>query len=100
MKRNPRRNFAPEFKARIALEAAKGLKTVNQIAAENELHPVQVSQWKKELLEGAAAVFEREGTAKKQLEAEARDRARLERKIGQLTLEVDWLTKKSKELGL
>lgn len=100
MKRNQRRNFASEFKARIALEAIKGLKTVNQIAADNDLHPVQVSQWKKELLEGAASVFEREGSSKKQEEAEARDRARLERKIGQLTLEVDWLTKKSKKLGL
>lgn len=100
MKRKNRRTFTAEFKARVALEAARGVKTVNEIAAEHELHPVQVSQWKKELLEGAAAVFERGGDAKKDEEAADRERARLERKIGQLTMEVEWLAKKSKELGL
>jgi putative transposase len=59
-----------------------------------------VGQWKKDLLEGAAAVFERGGSAKKDEEAAERERARLERKIGQLTMEVEWLAKKSKELGL
>jgi transposase len=82
-----RRNFTADFKARVALEAARGVKTINEIASEHDLDPVQVGQWKKELLERAAAVFERE-------------RARLERKIGQLTMEVEWLAKKSKELGL
>lgn len=95
-----RRIFTPEFKARIALEAAKGLRTINEIAADNELHPVQVSKWKKELVSGASTVFE-SGTSLREAEEEAeKDRARLERKIGQLTLEVDWLAKKSKELGL
>lgn len=84
----------------MALEAARGVRTVNEIAAEHELHPVQVSQWKKDLLEGAATVFERGGTDKKDEEAADRERARLERKIGQLTMEVEWLEKKSKELGL
>lgn len=100
MKRKNRRNFTAEFKARVALEAARGVRTVNEIAAEHELHPAQVSQWKKDLLEGAATVFERGGDAKKDEEAVDRERARLERKIGQLTMEVEWLAKKSKELGL
>ena len=98
MKKKTRRNFTPEFKARVALEAARGAKTINEIAAEHDLHPVLVGQWKKDLLEGAAAVFERGGSAKK--DEEAAERARLERKIGQLTMEVEWLAKKSKELGL
>ena len=93
MKKKNRRSFTAEFKARVALEAARGAKTINEIAAEHDLHPVQVGQWKKDLLEGAAAVFERGGAAE-------RERARLERKIGQLTMEVEWLAKKSKELGL
>lgn len=100
MKKKTRRNFTPEFKARVALEAARGAKTINEIAAEHDLHPVLVGQWKKDLLEGAAAVFERCGSAKKDEEAAERERARLERKIGQLTMEVEWLAKKSKELGL
>ncbi len=49
--RRKRRTHSPEFKARIALEALKEIKTVNQIAADNEIHPVQVSTWKKELKE-------------------------------------------------
>ena len=59
MKKKNRRNFTADFKARVALEAARGVKTINEIAAEHDLHPVQVGQWKKELLERAAAVFER-----------------------------------------
>lgn len=95
-----RRTFTPEFKARIALEAAKGLRTINEIAADNELHPVQVSKWKKELVSGASTVFESGTSLRDAEEVAEKDRARLERKIGQLTLEVDWLAKKSKELGL
>ena len=99
-KTRKRRKFTPEFKARVALEAARGLRTVNEIAADNELHPNQVSAWKKELLEGAASVFESGGEARRTEEAMEKERARYERKIGQLTIEVDWLEKKSKELGL
>jgi len=65
MKKKNRRNFTADFKARVALEAARGVKTINEIAAEHDLHPVQVGQWKKELLERAAAVFERGGADKK-----------------------------------
>jgi transposase len=72
-----RRNFTAEFKARVALEAARGLETINEIAAEHDLHPVQAGQWKKDLLEGAAAVFERGGAVKKDEEAAERERARL-----------------------
>ena len=95
-----RTKFTAEFKARVALEAARGLRTVNEIAADNELHPNQVSAWKKELLEGAASVFEGGSEARRTEEAMEKERARYERKIGQLTIEVDWLEKKSKELGL
>jgi len=76
------------------------LKTINQIAADNELHPVQVSQWKGELLKGASTVFEGGTSARKAGEEAEKQKARLERKIGQLAVEVDWLRKKSKELGL
>ena len=95
-----RRNHSSEFKARIALEAIKGLKTVQQIAAENNLHPVQVTQWKGQVLESAAGVFGR-GREKVDQTAEAeKQKERLERKVGQLVVEVDWLKKKCKELGI
>jgi hypothetical protein len=56
--KNKRRIHTAEFKARIALEAVKGLKTVQQIAEENEVHPTQVTQWKSQMIAGACEVFE------------------------------------------
>jgi len=100
-KRRTRRRFTAEFKARVAMEAARGIKTVSEIADENELHPVQVSQWKKELLDSAHLVFEKDSKdARLDAEASEKREARLERKVGQLSIELDWLQKKSKELGL
>jgi transposase len=99
MKKN-RRKFSAEFKARVALDAARGVRTINEIAADNELHPVQVSQWKSELLKGASTVFEGGTSARKTEEEGEKQKSRLERKIGQLAVAVDWLRKKSKELGL
>jgi transposase-like protein len=100
MTKRKRRRFSAEFKARVALEAARGVKTVNEIAADNELHPVQVSQWKKELMERAPEVFEAATKARSEKKASEEREARLERKVGQLTIELEWLQKKSKELGL
>lgn len=93
-----RRNHSAEFKARVALEAIKGVKTVQQIAAENHLHPAQVTQWKARMIESAVGIFGRgqgrgEGSSEEEKE-------RLERKVGQLAVEVDWLKKKCKELGI
>lgn len=93
-----RRKHTAEFKARVALEATKGLNTINEIAAKYEVHPVQVGSWKKELLERIPEVFERRNAAKDpDIEQE---RARLERKVGQLSMEVDWLEKKCVQLGI
>jgi transposase len=93
-----RRKHTAEFKARVALEALKGMDTVNQIAAKYEVHPVQVSNWKKELLEGAGSLFERKNArADKDQEQQIE---RLERKVGQLSMEVEFLEKKSIQLGI
>lgn len=94
-----RRRHDPEFKARIALEALKGVKTVQEIGKEFDIHPVQVSEWKKAMLEGAAGVFGA-GSGKTETEDFERERKDLHSKIGQLTVEVDFLRKKSKQLGL
>ena len=82
------------------MEALKGLKAVHEIAAENEIHPVQVSQWKKELQARMAEIFERKNGRSKDDDAEQRRVELLERKVGQLIIERDWLAKKSKELGI
>jgi transposase-like protein len=97
MKRQRRKHTA-EFKARVALEALKGMETVNQIAARYEVHPVQVATWKKRLLEGADSLFER-SNARPDAEQEHKI-AYLERKVGQLSVEVDFLEKKSVQLGI
>ena len=93
-----RRRHDAGFKARVALEALKGQKTTQQIAAEYDVHPTQVSDWKKTLLEGVGNAFEGKGSAEKEdFEAE---REKLHSKIGELTVKLDFLEKKSKQLGL
>ena len=94
-----RRRHEPAFKARVALEALKDIHSVQQIAQQYEVHPVQVSEWKKTMTHGADSLFEsgRSGDAAAEFE---RERAELHAKIGQLSMEVDFLRKKSRQLGL
>lgn len=93
-----RRKLTAEFKAMVALEALKGMETAHEIAAKHEVHPGQISQWKNELLEGAGSLFERKN-AKADKEQE-REIEALERKVGQLTMENEFLEKKSVQLGI
>lgn len=88
-----RRQFSPEFKAKVALEAIKGLTPLNELAAKYEIHPVQLANWKKAAVEGLAAVFE-SPRSKDTAESEATV-ALLYQQIGQLKVELDWLKKKS-----
>jgi transposase len=94
-----RRRHDPEFKARVALEALKGIRTIQEIAREFDIHPVQVSEWKKIMASNAASAFGA-GAGKSGAEEFERERERLHAKIGQQAVELDWLTKKSKQLGL
>ena len=97
MKRK-RRKHSAEFKARVAVEAIRGIKTISEIAAEFEVHPVMVANWKKEMLENLPDLFEKKNP-KKDKEAK-QETANLERKVGQLTMEVEFLEKKCKQLGI
>ena len=99
MKRK-RRTHSAEFKARVALEALKGIKTINQIAQDEGIHPVQVSTWKKELLDRLPEVFASAASERGDADKAERDRARLERKVGQLVIEKEFLEKKCVELGI
>ena len=86
-----RRRFSAEFKARVALEALRGDKTVQELAAKHEVHPNQVSAWKRQALDGLSEVFSNGADRERQdHETEIRD---LHAKIGQLTVERDFLSK-------
>lgn len=85
-----RRNHSPEFKAKVALAAAKGDKTVSELAQKYSLHANQISAWKKELLENAASIFASDSQSGKD---DAEDVDKLHAKIGQLTMENDFLAK-------
>ncbi len=86
-----RRRFTAEFKARVALEALRGDKAIQEIAARHKVHPNQVSTWKRQAMDGLGEVFsngaERAG---RDHEAEVRD---LHAKIGELTVERDFLAR-------
>ena len=99
MKRK-RRHLTAEFKARVGLEALKGNKTAVEIARENEIAPAQVSEWKKQLEDGIGGVFQTKGERSKETRNQELSKARLERKIGQLVIEKDFLVKKCEELGI
>lgn len=97
MSESKRKLFSGAQKAKVALEAAKGLKTINEIGLEYGVHPTQVSQWKKELLEQAGSLFEGKRGPKrgpKPVNAQS-DPDRLYAKIGQMNMELEWLKKKS-----
>lgn len=93
-----RRKHTAEFKARVALEAIRGVKTISEIAAEFEIHPVMVGNWKKEMLEHLPELFENK-SAKKEMDTD-KETDQLHRKVGQLTMEVEFLEKKCKQLGI
>jgi transposase len=85
------------FKAKVGMDAILGIKTVAQIAREYEVHPVQVTQWKTIIRERLPELFESVGTRDEDTQ---RQIAQLHQKIGELTVDLDYLKKKSKQLGL
>ena len=86
-----RRRFTADFKARVALEALRGDKTIQEIAAKHKVHPNQVSTWKRQAVDGLGEVFSNgAGRVGQDHEAEVHD---LHAKIGQLTVERDFLAK-------
>ena len=90
-----RRNHDAGFKARVALEAVKGERTVSELAAEYGVHPTMIHQWKKALLDGAADIFER-GSKKSAVEVDEETVRSLHAKIGELAVATDFLSRKLK----
>ena len=87
MSKRPRRNHAPAFKAKVALEALKGSQTVVELSQRFQVHPNQITEWKRQLLENAPEAFSKDKKAK-----QGPDVKELHAKIGQLSMENDFLS--------
>ena len=97
MTKRPRRNHSPAFKAKVAVAAIKGEKTLAELAQQFDVHPNQIAQWRTQLLDGSSGVF---GEAAKAEAAPAVDVKTLHAKIGELTLENDFLSGALGKAGL
>jgi transposase len=97
MTKRSRRNHGPAFKAKVALAAVRGEKTLTELAQQFDVHPNQIRQWKDQLLEGAAGVF---GETKAEAVQPLIDVKTLHAKIGALTLENDFLASALAKAGL
>ena len=92
-----RRQYSADYKFKVALEAAKGTKTLSQLASETGIHANQISQWKGKLLDVGNSLFLR-NDAHEQRELEKRE-AELYEQIGRLKMELEWLKKKVAQIG-
>ena len=92
-----KKTFTADFKAKVAIEAVKGNKTINELTSEFEVHQSQIKGWKKMLLYGSKELF----SGKKEMTAESvmQERDRLYAQVGRLAVELDWLKKKTGHLS-
>lgn len=97
MARRPRRNHTSAFKSKVALAAIRGEQTLSELGQQYDVHPNQIKQWRDHLLEGASDVFEKDSKAP---EPAAVDVKTLHAKIGDLTLENDFLSGALSKAGL
>jgi transposase-like protein len=93
-----RKRHDPTFKAKVAGEALKGIKSLSELSSEYGVHPVQISAWKKKLIDNMTDIFATK-VDKSGQDAE-KEKAELYRQIGQLKVENDWMKKKAKQLDL
>ena len=96
-----RRSFSAKFKSDLVIELLKGEKDLNTLAAENNIQPNLLRNWKKEFLNNASLVFDdkREENLKEKLAEERKEKAAYAKKVGQLTMQEDWLKKSERICG-
>ena len=96
-----RRNFSAEFKTNLVLQLLKGEKELNVLVVENDIQPNLLRNWKKEFLTNASLAFDnkREDNLREKLAEERKEKAEYAKKVGQLTMQVDWLKKNLKKLS-
>ena len=92
-----RKSYSSAFKAKVALESIKKEKTISQLSSEYGVHANQINQWMKRLLEELPEIFSKKRQKQEKDTEDLQDE--LYRQIGQLKVELDWLKKKSKQLG-
>lgn len=95
---NKRKKYSAEFKAKVAITAVRGDKTIAELASQYELHPTQINTWKRQLLDGASGLF-----ASKSPQTADDHQAQVDalyRQIGQLTVERDFLARQSAQYGV
>lgn len=95
-----RKQYSAQFKAKVAIEAIRGQKTTAELASQYEIHPTMINNWKRDLLDKASELFDN-GKTTSQAQAETQAQIdELYRQISQLTVERDFLAKRSAQLGL
>jgi transposase len=95
-----KKQYSPQFKAKVALEAVRGEKTVPELASQHAIHPTVINKWKRKLLEEADKIFAGESQEQKQQTDHQAQIDELYRQIGQLKVEKDFLASRSARLGL
>jgi transposase len=97
---NKRKQYSPQFKAKVALEAVRGEKTISELASQYEVHPTMINTWKRQLWEEASHLFEKGSEASQRTESQQSEIDELYRQIGKLKVERDFLASRSAQLGL
>ena len=96
---NKRKQYSPQFKAKVVLEALRGEKTIQELASQFIIHPTVINKWKRHFLEGMSEIFEKSSQSKETNNRDA-EIAELYRQIGKLKVERDFLAERSVQLGL
>lgn len=97
---NKRKQYSPQFKAKVAMEAVRGEKTVSELSSQYEVHPTMINNWKRQLLEEASSIFDKGNEGNKGNDSQQGQIDELYRQIGQLKVERDFLASRSAQLGL